>query len=149
HERCVGDRQTGKIADVFAKRQTSVYIQAGLNLVTAELVGDARSAFLKLRPVFRSPPRFQVSVRVELAALIVETVRYLVADHSADSSVIYGVVGRRIKERRLQNARGKIDVVKARVVVRINGRRRHSPTRAVERLCEFVQVLPDLNFHDM
>ncbi len=46
---------------------------------------------------------------IELASLIVETMREFVTDNHADGAVIYGIVHVFLEERRLQNAGWKVD----------------------------------------
>ena len=47
------------------------------------LVGDTLSPLYEFRGVRFRPPIFQIAMRIELAALIVETMRQLVADGGA------------------------------------------------------------------
>jgi len=110
-KRVVRDRQTGKVADVFAKRQLAVDKQAGLDFVAVKLLDDARCTLVELGTVGVGPPHFEVTVGVETAARIVKPVGDLVADDAADSTVIDRVVSVKVKERRLQDAGGKCDVV--------------------------------------
>jgi hypothetical protein len=53
----------------------------------------------------------EVALRVVLAALVVEPVGHLVADHGADPAVVDGVVGLGSKNGRLQDARREHDLV--------------------------------------
>ena len=82
------------------------------------------------------PPVAQVAVGVELAALVVEAVGVLVADHDTDRAEVDRVVGAAVEERRLQDSRREDDLVVARVVVRVHRGRRHAPERAVGRLVD-------------
>ena len=66
-----------------------------------------------------------------IAALVVEAVADLVADHRADAAVVDGRVGVRVEERRLQDGGGKNDLVEVRVVIGVDGLRRHAPLAAV------------------
>ena len=86
------------------------------------------------------PPVHQVAVAVVLGALVVETVPDLVADDRADTAVVGGVVGLGVEERRLQNRCGKDDFVHARVVVGVDGLRRHEPLVAVHRVAQLGQL---------
>src|SRR5260370_3345285 len=65
------------------------------------LVGNAFAALVVLFGVFGRPPIAEVAVSVELAALIVESVREFVTDNHADGAIIYGIVHTLLKERRL------------------------------------------------
>ena len=86
--------------------------------------------------VLGRPPVAHVALRVELAALVVEPVRHLVADDGAHRAVVDGVVRLRVEEGRLQDAGGKHDLVHLRVVVRVDRRRRHLPVRLVDGLAD-------------
>jgi hypothetical protein len=90
------------------------------------------------------PPVLQISARVELAALVVEAVRQLVADRAAGVAVVRRVVHPRVVERGLQHARRKIDRVHLRVEISVDGRRRHPPLGAIERLADLVELAPRL-----
>ena len=58
--------------------------------------------------IARSPPVAEIPVGIELAALIVETVRQLVPDYGADSAKVQGIVGLVVEKWRLQNAGGNV-----------------------------------------
>ena len=82
-------------------------------------------------------------MRVELAALVVESVRHLVAHHRADAAVVRR---HRPPSRRRTAAAGcrrEIDVVLERVVVRVHGRRGHQPLGLVDRLADLRQLPGD------
>jgi hypothetical protein len=66
------------------------------------------------------PPVAQVAVPSYLAALVVEAVPDLVADHRADCAVVHRVVGLDVEERRLQDRGREHDLVHARVVVGVD-----------------------------
>src|SRR3546814_4458984 len=51
--------------------------------------------------------------------------RHFVADHRTDRAIVVGRIRRRIEEWRLQDRRRKHDFVLQRVVIRIDGLRRH------------------------
>src|SRR4029079_15493990 len=116
-----------KIADVLTECESTIDVDAGLDLVAIELVYDARGTLFKLLAVVLCPPRKQISFAVELAAGIVESVGDLMADHTADSAVIDRIVGRRVKERRLQDAGRERDVVVRAVVACVDSWRRKAP----------------------
>jgi hypothetical protein len=73
-----------------------------------------------------------VALANELAAVIVEGVADLVTDHVADGAVIGRVVGIRIEEWRLQNPRGKHDLVAVCAVVGVDGLRRGVPLATLD-----------------
>ena len=58
------------------------------------------------------------------------------ADHGADAAVVHGIVGRRIEERRPQDCGREHDLVHGRVVIGIDGLRRHQPLVTLERTAE-------------
>ena len=118
--------------------------QTGLNFVFVELFDDTGGAFVKFRAVFVRPPRFEISVRIEFTALIVEAVRDFVSDDTADSAVIDRVVGFEIKERRLQDSGGKNDFIEYARIICVDRRRSHSPARAVNGFSDVLQITFDL-----
>ena len=111
HQRRVSDVQTAEIADVLADRTLTFDVQAGQHLIAAELVNDTRGTLFKFRAVLGRPPIDLVSFGVVLAALVVETMRNLVADHSTHSAVVDGIVRLKVKERRLKDSGWECDVV--------------------------------------
>ncbi len=66
---------------------------------------------------------------------------HLVADHHSDSAVVDGVVGVGVEERRLKDGSREADLVGRRVVVGVDGLRRHSPFGLVGRLAEFGHIV--------
>ena len=65
--------------------------------------------------------------------------RHFVANHSAHSTIIYGIIGFRFEERWLQYPSRKNDFVHIRVVISVHCRRRHSPFRTVHRFADFLE----------
>ena len=63
--------------------------------------------------------------------------RELVAHGGAGVAIVGSGVGQRAKQRGLQHSCGKIDVVSLRIVIRIDGGRRHVPLLAIHRLADF------------
>src|SRR4029077_16467079 len=63
-----------------------------------------------------------------------------VSDHRADGAVVVSVVAIGVVERRLQDTRGENDFVELRVVVSVDGRRRHAPFAAVDGFADFREV---------
>src|SRR4029079_16656869 len=113
---------------------------------TAVFVGYAAGALFKSFAVLGGPPVAQISLRIKLAALIVEAVRKLVTDHQADCTEIGGVVGILIKERWLQDSGREYDLIPRRRIVSIHRRRSHPPLVAIEWLADFVDITPCLEF---
>jgi len=68
----------------------------------------------------------------------------LVTDGSTRVAVVGRVIHLRIVKRGLQYACGEIDVVHARVVIGVNGRRRHRPFAAINWFAYFIQPAPGL-----
>ena len=92
--------------------------------------------------VFIGPPVFEVAVAVVLGALVVEAMTDFVADDPTDGAKVDGVFGIHVKERRLQDGRGKDDLVHRRAVIGIDGLRRHEPFVAVHGLADLVPFAP-------
>src|SRR5262249_2461904 len=103
----IGDEREAHAAvvrRVLAGREAAVDVRVGRDRIARVLIGHARGAlFIRVR-IGRRPPVAQVAVTVELAPLIVEAVRELVADYGAGGAVIDGGVAVRAVERRLQDA---------------------------------------------
>ena len=108
------------------------------------LVRETTGAFLELGGVLRGPPVAQVPLRVELAPLVVEAVRQLVADDRADASEVGGVVGAVVVIRGLQDTGGKVDVVHLRIVVGVDRGRGHQPLAAIDRSADLAEAAGDL-----
>ena len=104
------------------------------------LRGNAGGARDESVGILLGPPILEVALGVELAALVVEAVRQLVADGGAGVAVVGRVVHLRIVERRLQHAGRKIDVVHLRVVVGVDRGRRHPPLAAIYRLADLGEL---------
>src|ERR1700733_12234666 len=79
--RGVGDHEAAEIRDAFAFLELAVAMQAGLDFERVEFLRDAIAALLEILQVVGGPPVFQVTVGIELRALIVEAVRHLVPDY--------------------------------------------------------------------
>ena len=95
------------VGDVLGERQLAVHVQAGQRLVGVVLRRQPVGGGAEVREVLRRPPVEEAPPRVELAALVVEAVADLVADHRADRAVVLGRVGVRVEERRVQDRRGE------------------------------------------
>ena len=57
-----------------------------------------------------------------------------------DSTVINGIICMHVKEGRLKYSRRKHDLVHVGLVIGVDGRRRHTPIRAIDRLADLVKV---------
>ncbi len=62
------------------------------------------------------------------------------ANGTAGIAIVRSVVHPGVIERRLENARGEVDVVHLRIEVGIHGGRRHAPFSMVHRLADLVEV---------
>ena len=77
------EAQAAVVGGVLAERQPAVDVRVAGDRVAGILIGDAGGALFVGLAVGGRPPVAQVALAVELAALIVEAVRQLVADHRA------------------------------------------------------------------
>ena len=128
------DLRAGQIADRFAEDQMAVVMDAGLDVVTLELAGHALGSFLESLQIVRRPPVVEVPLRIDLRSLIVESMADLVTDDDTDRAVVHRIDRVDVEGRRLQDPRGKNDLVELRVVVRVRSWRRHAPASAIDRL---------------
>ena len=87
---------------------------------------------LEIGLILRRPPVAKIAFFIKLTALVVEAVCHFVADHDTNRTIVGGIVGSRIKERRLQDAGGEANFVGCGVVVGIDGLRRHVPLVAID-----------------
>ena len=110
--------------------------------VAVELRHDPLRPLREPPGVFRGPPVAQVALGVELAPLVVEAMRELVADHRPDRPVVDRIVGRWVEIRRLEDPGREHDLVERRVVVGIHGRRRHPPLGLVHRTADLRELAP-------
>src|ERR1041385_5085018 len=81
---------------------------------------------------------------IKLFSLIIKPVRNFVTNYTAFCAVIDGVVLLRIKERRLKNAGREIDGVGLRIIVGVDGGRRHLPFLAVQGFADFLELPVEL-----
>lgn len=66
------------------KRSPHLHVDLGHRVVTV-LLDDAGFAFDEFRNGFIRPPRYPITVLIELSTRIVETMRDLVANHHTDA----------------------------------------------------------------
>ena len=101
----VGLLEAAVVGDVLALRHLAVDVQADVvELVGRVLVDDALGALAERLHRHVVPPLLEVAVAVELAALVVEAVRDLVADDDADAAVVERLGELAAVEQRLQDA---------------------------------------------
>src|SRR5450759_3605454 len=110
------DAQTAVIGGVFAQRQAAVQLDVVDRGEAGIFVGDAGGALVELGAVGRGPPVAQIAVAIELAALVVEPVSHLVADHRSGSAVVERDVAAGVEERGLEDACREVDAVVLRAV---------------------------------
>src|SRR5580658_1647659 len=122
-----GDADAGVIGGVLTERQMAVEVLTRSHLKAVVLLGIALAAILELGEVIGCEPHADVALRVVLCALVVEAVGHLVADDDADAAEVDGRILGDVIERRLQDPGGEVDVVLRRLVVGVDGRRRHAP----------------------
>src|SRR5438132_11181065 len=76
----VSNGQAAQIGHRFAHHQLAFLMKPRLDFVRIELLHYTVRAGVEFLEVVRSPPHYQVAVRVELGAAIVKALRHLVAD---------------------------------------------------------------------
>ena len=126
-EGTIGDVQSAVVAHVLAEGLLAVHLQSGQRLLLREPVGDDLGALVVVGLVLGRPPVGQVTILVELTALVVEAVSHLVAHDDADGTIVRGIVGLGVEERWLQDGSGEVDAVEQRVIEGVDrlGRARH------------------------
>ena len=132
--------QPTQIGNVLAFREFAVDLDIVNDRVSRVLVHDALRALFKLRAIFLGPPVAQIAFGVKLASLIVKAVRQFMANGAAGVAVIGSIIHLGIVERRLQNARGKVDVIHLRIVVSIHRGRSHAPLAAIQWFSDLCQL---------
>ena len=108
--------------------------------VFAVLVDEALRARFEGLAILGRPPVAQISLGIEMAALVIEAVRQFVADYRADAAHVDRIVGAHVEKWRLKNAGWEIDVVLLRVVVGVDCRRAHAPLGAIHRFSNFCEL---------
>jgi hypothetical protein len=103
-------RQPGaaEIGQILSQRQLAVDFDVVDDGEAGILVGNAFGGSFEGLRVGLGPPVFQISVGVELPALIVEAVRQFMTDGCAGVAVVRRIIQLGIVERRLQDSGGKL-----------------------------------------
>ena len=134
-QRHVSQFQASIVGGIFTQRQPAIELHLTLVVLHRDkariLLGGAIDALLKFLAVLRRPPVAEVALRIVLAPLVVEAMREFMPDHHPDAAIVHGVIHQGAVKRRLQNARGKVDIVHRRTVIGIDRRRSHAPILAV------------------
>src|SRR5438270_7245167 len=90
-KRQIGDFGARKISNAFAEHQLAIVVNVRFDEIVVELMGYTGSATLEPFQVISSPPVVEPALRVELRALIVETVADFVSHDDANRSIIHGI----------------------------------------------------------
>ncbi len=77
--RDIGQQGTAQVGHILAQRELRIDLDVVDHGVVRILIGNALRALLKLLGIVFGPPVLQVSLGVELAALVIEAMRELVA----------------------------------------------------------------------
>src|SRR3989344_387716 len=109
--RVVSDGNPSKVGYVLPERELPIDLHAGRDFIPIEFRDEPFRFPIKTRAVGLRPPGFPVSLSIKLASLIVKPVSYLVADNRSYCPVIERIVSRNLKERMLQDGRGKYNIV--------------------------------------
>src|SRR5579863_1508030 len=125
------DSESAKIGDAFTQNKLAIFVKVALNGIGIELFDDALCPGFEILGVFGCPPIAQITVGVELSALIVKTVSHLMADSGADAAVIESIIRLGVKEGVLKNAGGKNDFVKLGIVIGVHSGGSHAPFAVV------------------
>ena len=88
----------------------------------------------------------QVSLRIELAPLVVETVREFVTNHQANAAEVDVVVHGLVEKWRLQNTGRENNFVERPVVIRVDRGRSHAPLLAIQRFVDLMDIALSLEF---
>src|SRR5205807_206293 len=139
-ERHQRDAGASIVRGVFSQGEAAIQFQIVDRGKAAVLVGNATGAFLKFLCVFQSPPIAEISLGIELAALIVKTVGEFMANHQADSAKIDRIIHIAVEEGGLQDARRENDLVMQWIVESIYGGGRDVPLSLVYRFSDLHEL---------
>ena len=134
------DLEAAEVGDVLAERQLAVDVEIVDRHVRIELLDELGGARIEVLAILAGPPVAKIALGVEAAALIVEAVQHLVADHGADAAVVQRVVGGRVEVGRLHLRGREHDLVLQRVVIRVDRLRQHAPFGLVDRLADLREL---------
>ncbi|MBG9885282.1 hypothetical protein ABE10_01500, partial [Bacillus toyonensis] len=134
-----GDAEPPEVADVLTDREGAVDVMfraQPLRDQSVVLCDEALRALLEGGAIVVGPPVLQLALSVVAAALVVEAVADLMADHAPDPAVVRRRVAPGVEERVLEDRGGEHDLVHERVVVGVDHLRRHEPLVAVDGLAD-------------
>jgi len=135
----IGSFQSAVVSDIFALRSYTVDARLGITEL-AVFIYDALGHFFEAFFGIRGHPGIQRTVEIELDALIVETVRQLVAHHNSKASVIDRLREIVTVERLVENGGWECDGVAFRLVPSIDDGRRHKKLQTVPVLRQLFQL---------
>ncbi len=104
-QRHPGQPQAAVVRGVLAQGELAVHVQIIHGYESVVLIHHAIGTLLESLGIVGGPPVLQIALRVELAALIVEAVRQLVAHDGADVAVVGRIGGRSCHRRRAAGCR--------------------------------------------
>ena len=129
--------QTAVVGQVLAESQLTFGAKAGQYFNLVKEVRHHLGALFELGAVLGCPPQTQVTVLVELRALVIEAVSHLVAYDNADGTVVEGIVCLHVEEGRLQDSGREADLVSRGIIVSVHHLRWHIPLCVIHGLVQF------------
>ena len=114
-------------------------------LVLGVLVNDALRPAPELLDGHVVPPLLQVSLLIELPALVVEAVSYFVPDHHPDPAVVEALGKVSTVEQRLQDSRREDNIILVWTVEGIDYSGRSGPSVLVDGFTKFCEILSSLH----
>ena len=117
----IGNAKTALVGDVLTEGEMTVCVGVAGHDDLIELCGQFFGKFIECCCVFFCPPVGEVSVLVELTALVVKSVSHFMADHNTDSTVVLCIVGFGIEVGGLKDSGGEAYFVCGGIVVGVYG----------------------------
>ena len=130
------------VSKVLTQRELTVGFQPGQHLNISEIVDTYVGTLSETFGIAVGPPVAHVAILVIVASLVVEAVGHLMTYDHANSTIVEGIIGISIEERRLEDTCGEANLIGCGVVVSIDGLWCHVPLVAVNRLACFVSYRP-------
>ena len=94
--------QTAMVSKVLTQRELTVGLQPGQHLNISEIVDTYVGTLSETFGIAVGPPVAHVAILVIVASLVVEAVGHLMTYHHANSTIVEGIIGISIEERRLE-----------------------------------------------